>query len=161
MDDREHGYWRDVGTLDAYYEAHMDLVSVHPIFSLYNQKWPIHSWRAPFPPAKFVFDEDHRRGHALDSLVSQGVIISGGLVKKSVLSPMVKVHAGAIVEGSVLLDDVEIGEGAYVSRCIIDKHVKIPPGAVITAEAVDGEAPFTVTDSKIVVIPKREMVTLQ
>ncbi len=161
VDEREHGYWRDVGTLDAYYEAHMDLVSVHPIFSLYNQKWPINSWRAPLPPAKFVFDEDSRRGHALDSLVSQGVIISGGIVKRSVLSPMVKVHAGAIVEGSVLLDDVEVGEGAYVSRCIIDKHVKIPPGAFITAEAVGDSPPFTVTDSKIVVIPKREVVNFR
>ncbi|MCL5047704.1 MAG: glucose-1-phosphate adenylyltransferase [Firmicutes bacterium] len=160
VEEREKGYWRDVGTLDAYYEAQMDLVSVHPIFSLYNKKWPIHSWRAPLPPAKFVFDEEERRGQALDSLVSQGVIISGGTVRQSVLSPMVRVHSGAVVEGSVLLDDVEVGEGAYVSRCIIDKHVTIPPGAVITAETVGDNPSFTVTDSKIVVIPKRETVKL-
>jgi glucose-1-phosphate adenylyltransferase len=160
VDERERGYWRDVGTLDAYYDAHMDLISVHPVFNLYNRQWPILSWLPPTPPAKFVFDEDGRRGHALDSLVSQGVIVSGGTVRRSVLSMGVRVEAGALVEGSVLLDDVEIGRGAIVRNCIIDKQVTVPPGAQIGVDAAADRERFTVSNGGIVVLAKRQVVPL-
>ncbi len=156
VDARERAYWRDVGTLDAYYDAHMDLVSVHPVFSLYNREWPIHSWRSPMPPAKFVFDEDGRRGHALDSLVSQGVIISGATVRRSVLSPGVRVEAGASIEGSVLLDDVEVGERAVVRNCILDKQVIVPPGVELGVDAARDRERFTISDAGIVVLRKRQ-----
>ena len=155
---RERGYWRDVGTIDAYYDAHMDLVSVHPIFSLYNSQWPIYSWQPPLPPAKFVFDDEGRRGMALDSMVSNGVIISGGTVRKSVLSPGVRVEAGALVEGAVLLDDVVISEGAVVRHCIIDKQVVIPPGATIGVDLTQDAERFSCSPAGVVVLPKRQVV---
>jgi glucose-1-phosphate adenylyltransferase len=136
--DRDRGYWRDVGTLDAYYDAHMDLISVHPVFNLYNRKWPILSWHEPLPPAKFVLEDGHgRTGHALDSMVSAGVVVSGGTVRRSILSPGVKVHAGALVEGSVLMHDADIGQGAVVRNAILDKNVVVPAGAQV---GVDLEA---------------------
>ena len=158
VNEREHGYWRDVGTLDAYYDAHMDLVSVHPIFSLYNRSWPILSWYPPMPPAKFVFDDDERRGQALDSLVSPGVIVSGGTVRRSVLSAGVRVDSGALVEGSVLLDDVQVGEGAVVRNCIVDKQVVIPAKSVIGVDPEADRARFTISEAGIVVIQKRQVV---
>lgn len=158
VNEREHGYWRDVGTLDAYYEAHMDLISVHPVFNLYNRQWPILSWFPPTPPAKFVFDEEGRRGQALDSLVSQGVIVSGGTVRRSVLSSGVRIEAGALVEGSVLLDDVEIGEGAIVRNTIIDKQVRVPAGARIGVDPAYDRERFAVSDGGIVVLAKRQEV---
>src|SRR5437773_2240641 len=127
--DRDRWYWRDVGTLDAYYDSHMDLISVHPVFNLYNTEWPILGWHPPLPPAKFVLDAEGRRGTAVDSIVGAGVIVSGGLVRKSVLSTGVRIEEGALVEESVLLDDVRIGPGAVVRRAIIDKNVVVPPGA--------------------------------
>jgi glucose-1-phosphate adenylyltransferase len=101
--ERDAGYWRDVGTLDSYYEAQMDLISVHPVFNLYNQEWPIHTMQISLPPAKFVFDEDGRRGYAVDSIVSAGAIVSGGAVRRSILSPNVLVHSYSEVEDSVLM----------------------------------------------------------
>ncbi|HEU5003727.1 MAG TPA: glucose-1-phosphate adenylyltransferase [Actinomycetota bacterium] len=155
---RDRGYWRDVGTLDAYYEANMDLVSVHPIFNLYNERWPIYSWQSPAPPAKFVFEEGDRRGQALDSLVCAGTIISGGTVRQSIVSPAVHVHAGALVEGSVLLNGVHVGEGAVVRRAIIDKNVVVPPGCRIGVEPeLDGER-FVVSESGVVVIGKNQRI---
>ncbi|CAN5748431.1 glucose-1-phosphate adenylyltransferase [soil metagenome] len=152
--DRERGYWRDVGTLDSYYDGHMDLVSVHPVFNLYNEHWPIYSWHQPLPPAKFVFDEEGRRGVALDSLVSEGAIVSGGRVKQSILSARVFVHTGAEVEGSVLMDRVEVGQGAVVRHAIIDKNVVIPPGYRIGCDpSADAEC-FTVSANGVVVIGK-------
>ena len=128
--DRDRGYWRDVGTLDAYYDAHMDLISVHPVFNLYNRRWPILTWHEPLPPAKFVFEDgEGRTGHALDSMVSAGVVVSGGTVRRSILSPGVRVHSGALVEGSVLMHDVDIGRGAVVRNAILDKNVQVPEGA--------------------------------
>ncbi len=157
--EREHAYWRDVGTLDAYYEAHMDLVSVHPIFNLYNQQWPILSWQPPMPPAKFVFDEDDgRRGHALDSLVSSGVIVAGGTVRRSVLSTGVRVEARALVEGSVLLDGVTVGPGAIVRNCIVDKQVRIPAGAQVGVDAAADRGRFAVSDKGVVVLRKFQEV---
>jgi glucose-1-phosphate adenylyltransferase len=158
--DRDRGYWRDVGTLDAYYEAHMDLISVHPLFDLYNRQWPIYTGHEPLPPAKFVFNEDGRRGQAIDSMVSPGVIVSGGMAERSVLSPGVVLEAGSQVCDSVLLNDVRIGKGAMVRRAIIDKNVYIPDGARIGLDPEHDRARFTVTDEGVVVIGKNQIVTL-
>jgi glucose-1-phosphate adenylyltransferase len=153
--ERDAGYWRDVGTLDSYYEAQMDLVSVHPIFNMYNREWPIHSLHTSQPPAKFVFDQDGRRGMAVDSMVSPNVIVSGGLVRGSILSPGVIVHSYSTVEDSVLMHDVEIGRGAIVRRAIIDKGVKIPPGARIGLDPVaDRQRGFTISEGGVVVLGK-------
>jgi glucose-1-phosphate adenylyltransferase len=151
----DQGYWRDVGTLDAFYDANMDLISVQPMFSLYNLEWPIYSFYGPLPPAKFVFDADGRRGQALDSIVSPGVIVSGGTVRQSVLSPGVRINPGALVEGCVLMDGVQIGEGAVVRRAIIDKQVSIPAGAVIGDDPAGDAHRYTVSDNGVVVIGKR------
>ena len=149
--ERDAGYWRDVGTLDSYYEAQMDLISVHPVFNMYNHEWPIHSFHTSLPPAKFVFDQDGRRGTAIDSMVSPGVIVSGGMVRGSILSPGVIVHSYSQVEDSVLMHGVEIGRGAVVRRAIIDKGVKIPPGARIGVDsAVDRQRGFTVSEGGVV-----------
>ncbi len=152
--DREQGYWRDVGDLDSYYEASMDLVAVDPVFNLYNLEWPIYNLQpATIPPAKFVFDDEGRRGHALDSLVSPGVIVSGGEVRRSILSPGVRVHTGALVEGCVLMDGVHVGRGAVVRRAILDKNVRVPPGARVGVHAGDRSS-FTVSRSGVVAIGK-------
>ena len=156
--ERDAGYWRDVGTLDAYYEAHMDLVSVHPIFNLYNDAWPIYSYQPPYPPAKFVFDFDGRRGQALDSMVASGVVVSGGTVRRSVLSPRVRVSSHSEVEGSVLMDGVVVGRHAVVRRAIVDKNVVIPDGAEIGVDPVADRERFTLSSSGVVVIGKGEKV---
>jgi glucose-1-phosphate adenylyltransferase len=156
--DRDRGYWRDVGTLDTYYDAHMDLISVHPVFNLYNYKWPILTLHEPMPPAKFVFDADGRRGTALDSMVSAGVIVAGGTVRRSILSPRVKVHAGALVEGSVLMHDVHVGPGAIVRNAILDKNVQVPEGARIGVDAELDAARFHRTDGGVVVLGKGQKV---
>jgi glucose-1-phosphate adenylyltransferase len=152
--EREHAYWRDVGTIDAYYDAHMDLISVDPVFDLYNRDWPILSWPEPLPPAKFVFEEPDRVGHAVDSMVCAGVIVSGATVRRSILSPGVHVHARALVEESILMHDVDVGGGAIVRRAIVDKNVRIAPGARIGVDAAADRARFSVSAAGIVVIPK-------
>jgi len=156
--DRDRGYWRDVGTLDTYYDANMDLVSVHPVFNLYNRRWPLYTAGSQLPPAKFVFDDESRTGHALDSIVSAGVIVSGGTIRRSVISPGVLVDAGAVVEDSVIMDDVVIGEGAVVRRAIIDKNVRVPAGARIGGQPELDEQRFTVSTNGVVVIGKGEKV---
>jgi glucose-1-phosphate adenylyltransferase len=156
--ERDRGYWRDVGTVDAYYEAHMDLISVHPVFDLYNRQWPIYTGHDPLPPAKFVFNEEGRRGQAIDSMVSPGVIISGGMTERSVLSPGVYLEAGSQVCDSVLLNDVRIGQGAMVRKAIIDKNVYIGDGAKIGIDPEHDRARFTVTDEGVVVIGKNQVV---
>ena len=156
--DRDRGYWRDVGTIDAYYDAHMDLISVHPIFNLYNNRWPIMTWNDPSPPAKFVFDLDDRRGSAVDSMVCAGVVISGGTVRRSVLSPGVQVHTGALVEDSVLLHGADIGRRAVVRRAIIDKGVRIPEDVQIGVDPEADRARFHVSESGVVVIGKHDIV---
>src|ERR1700704_2130598 len=154
--ERDRGYWRDVGTLDAFYDAHMDLISVFPVFNLYNMEWPILTLPEPLPPAKFVFaDEDGRKGQALDSMVCSGVIISGATVEKSVLSPKVHLHSYAQVEASVLFSGAEVGRGALVRNAILDKDVYVEPGAEVGVDLeADREAGFTVSDGGVVVVPK-------
>jgi glucose-1-phosphate adenylyltransferase len=157
--ERDAGYWRDVGTLDAYYDAHLDLVSVQPIFNLYNRAWPILTANPSLPPAKFVHDEPGRTGHAIESLVSPGCIVSGGEVRQSVLSPGVHVHSRAVVEGCVLLNGVDVGRGATLRRVIIDKNVVVPPGTSIgTDHELDRARGFHVTDGGVVVIGKGQQI---
>jgi len=157
--ERDRGYWRDVGTLDSYYEAQMDLISVHPVFNLYNDQWPIHTSAGSLPPAKFVFDAEGRRGAAYDSMVSAGVIVSGGTVRRSILSPGVSVHSYATVEDSVLLNGVVIGRHAIVRRAILDKSVQVPPGARIGVDPEEDRARgFTVSDNGVVVVGKGDTV---
>ena len=148
-------YWRDIGTLDAYYEAHMDLVDVDPLLNLYDDAWPIRTYQGQFPPAKFVFADQHpggRVGLALDSIVSGGCIISGGKVQKSILSPDVLVDQHADVQESIIMENVEIGEGARIRHAIIDKGVIIPPGTVIGYDLEADRARYTVTEDGIVVV---------
>ncbi len=146
-------YWRDVGTIDAYYEANMDLNHVKPDLNLYNREWPVRSTSYPDPPAKFVFDEVGRRGEAVDSIVSGGCILSGGMVKKSVLGRAVRVHTGAVVEDCVILDNCDIGRRAKVKRAILDKNVRIPVDAEVGYDLdADRARGWHVTESGIVVI---------
>ena len=156
--ERDHGYWRDVGTLDAYYDAHMDLISVDPVFNLYNMEWPILTYHEPLPPAKFVFDEDGRRGQALDSMVGAGVVLSGAVARRSVLSPGVHLHSYAEVEDSILMPGVDVGRNAVVRRAIVDKNVRIADGAQIGVDAeADGER-FAMSPGGVVVIGKGAVV---
>jgi glucose-1-phosphate adenylyltransferase len=156
--ERDKGYWRDVGTIDAFYDAHMDLISISPIFNLYNREWPILTRPDPLPPAKFVFDDEDRRGQALDSMVCAGVVISGGTARRSVLSPGVRLHSWAEVEDSVLFQDVDVGQKAVVRRAIVDKNVRIAPGATIGVDPEADRRRFHISDSGIVVIGKGETV---
>jgi glucose-1-phosphate adenylyltransferase len=157
--DRDRGYWRDVGTLDAFYDAHMDLISVFPVFNLYNMEWPILTLPEPLPPAKFVFADKGRTGRALDSMVCSGVIISGASVNRSVLSPSVRVHSYAEVDGSVLFPGVEVDQRAVVRNAILDKDVVVEPGAQVGVDLDSDRARFTVSDGGVVVVPKGERVT--
>jgi glucose-1-phosphate adenylyltransferase len=158
-EERDRGYWRDVGTLDSYYDAHMDLISVSPAFNLYNKAWPIYSWHHPAaPPAKFVFDAEGRRGQALDSIVSEGTIVAGGTVRRSVVSANVRVNPGALVEGSVLLSGVRVGEGAVLRNAIVDKNVMIEDGAQVGIDAELDAKRFSVSENGIVVVRKNERV---
>ncbi|MBM3766554.1 MAG: glucose-1-phosphate adenylyltransferase [Acidobacteria bacterium] len=145
-------YWRDVGTIDAYYDANMDLRSVNPELNLYNREWKLRTAGFEDPPAKFVFDEAGRRGTAIDSIVSGGSILSGGLVKGSVLGRGVRVHTGAIVEDSILFDNVDIGRHAKIRRAILDKNVRIPEGAEIGYNLGEDRKRHYVTESGIVVV---------
>jgi glucose-1-phosphate adenylyltransferase len=147
--DRDRGYWRDVGTLDSYHDAHMDLVSVHPIFNLYNRRWPILSNLPPFPPAKFV-----EGGNAHESMVGAGTIISGAHVRTSVISEGVAVDAGAYVEGSVVMPGVRIGRNAVVRRAILDKNVVIPDGAQVGVDLDADRRRYTVSPGGVVCLGK-------
>lgn len=155
-------YWRDVGTLDAYYEANMDLVSVDPQLNLYNRAWPIRTYNGPNPPAKFVFNEGEsepaRIGRAMDSIVCSGTVVSGGTVTHSILSPLVRVNSYATVEDSILFEGVEIGRNAKIRNAIIDKHVVIPDGAEIGFDPEQDRANgYQVTESGLVALAKSVM----
>lgn len=155
-------YWRDVGTLDAYYEANMDLVRVDPLLNMYDEVWPIRTYHPSFPPPKFVFaeyGEGSRRGEALDSIVCQGTIVSGGHVRGSILGPNTRINSYAEVEDSILFEGVDIGRHARVRRAIIDKGVRIPPGTEIGYDLQrDRARGLTISDSGIVVIAKADGV---
>lgn len=154
-------YWRDVGTLDTLFEANMDLIAVHPPFNLYDTSWPIRTYHAPLPPPKFVFADMHenqpRAGLALDSLVSQGSIVSGGRVERSILSPNVRINSYADVRESILLSNVTIGRHARIRRAIIDKSVQVPEGMEIGYDLdLDRQRGFHVTETGLVVIAKSD-----
>ncbi len=152
--ERDKGYWRDVGTVDAFYEAHMDLISVHPVFNLYNQKWPIHTAETGnLPPAKFV-----KGGIAQSSMVSAGCIISAGTVRNSVLSENVIVEEGATVDGCVIMPGVRIGKDAVVRHAIIDKNVKISDGTIVGVDRNSDQERFTISAGGVVCIGKNEVV---
>ncbi|WP_126415566.1 glucose-1-phosphate adenylyltransferase [Trueperella bialowiezensis] len=153
--ERDRNYWRDVGTIDMFHEANMDLISVNPIFNLYNDKWPLYTGYTGLPPAKFVYGHRERLGHALDSIISPGVIISGGEVIGSVLSPHVRVNSWSSVRDSVLFDGVNVGRNATVVGAILDKYVNVEEGAQIGIDHDhDRERGFHVSDGGIVVVPK-------
>jgi glucose-1-phosphate adenylyltransferase len=158
---RKPSYWRDVGDIDAYYKANIDLVKVTPEFNLYDRNWPIRTYEGKFPPAKTVWggEEDKSRiGQAINSLVSNGCIISGGLVRYSILSPCVRINSFSEVYDSIIMHGTEIGRYAKVRRAIIDKNVKIAPGVQIGYDLEQDKKRFTVSDSGIVVIPKGSVV---
>jgi glucose-1-phosphate adenylyltransferase len=154
-------YWRDIGTLQAYYEANMDLVTVSPQFNLYDQHWPVRTYQPQLPPVKMVFadpGEGARRGEALDSIISTGCVISGGSVHRSVLSAQVRVNSYASVEDSVLMDGVNIGRRAKVKNAIVDKYVDILPDTTIGYDLAEDRKRFHVTEGGIVVIPKGRII---
>jgi len=158
---RDAGYWRDVGTIDAYFDAHMDLRTVEPTFNLYNDRWPILTHTEALPPAKFVHDSGDRVGRAIDSLVSNGVIVSGGLVRGSVLSPGVRVNSWATVDRAVLLDNVVVGRHAEIRNAIIDKNVIVPEGAKVGVDSEhDLARGFKISHGGITVVGKGQKVPL-
>jgi len=161
LNQKEAKYWRDIGTIDAYWEANIDLIAVTPVFNLYDKDWPIRTYQGQNPPAKFVFaqeEEGGRLGVALDSIVCGGCIVSGGRVQSSVLSPNVRVNSYADVRDSVILENVEIGRYCKIQRAIIDKDVKVPPQTVIGYDREDDKKRFSVTESGVVVVSKEMML---
>jgi len=162
MNRKAEPYWRDVGTLDSYYQANMDLIAVDPVLNLYDRDWPIRTYQPQLPPPKFVFGDqgigpEVRRGEAIDSMVCNGCIISGGHVYRSILSPNVRINSYALVEDSILFEGVDVGRHCRIRRAIIDKGVRIPPGTRLGYDLEhDCRRGFTVTESGVVVVPKNE-----
>ena len=154
---KQAAYWRDVGTLDAYFQANMDLIQVDPILNLYDRDWPIHTYQPPYPPPKFVHTDPDRRGAAYNSIVCQGSIVSGGQVYRSILSPGVRINSFALVEDAILLDGVEVGRHARVRRAIIDKDVRIPNHFEVGFDPdADRARGFALTDDGVTVVAKAE-----
>jgi glucose-1-phosphate adenylyltransferase len=151
---KEALYWRDVGTLEAYYEASMDLVSVNPVFNLYDSKWPIRTYQRQYPPAKFVFGEPGRTGSAIDSIIAAGCVISGATVKNSVMSPDVRVNSYCEVESSIIFSHVNIGRHCKIRKAIIDRNVHIPEGSVIGFDQEEDKQKYFVSDSGITVVTR-------
>jgi glucose-1-phosphate adenylyltransferase len=146
-------YWRDIGTLDAYFDASMDLCQVNPEFNLYDPEWPLRTYQPQAPPAKFVFaEQDKRCGQALDSIISSGCIISGSRVKGSVLCPNVRVHSFCDIDQTILMPGVRVGRHACIRRAIVDRDVLIPRGALIGFDAAEDRRRHTVTDGGVVVV---------
>jgi glucose-1-phosphate adenylyltransferase len=156
MNQKDAKYWRDVGTLDAYFEANMDLVSIDPQFNLYDKEWPIRTHVRSYPPAKTIWDLQHegRVGAAINSILSQGSIVSGGRVKNSVLSPEVRINSYSEIDQCILMNGVDVGRHAKLHRVIVDKYVRIPPHIEIGYNPAEDRRRFTVTDSGVVVIPR-------
>jgi glucose-1-phosphate adenylyltransferase len=154
---KQAAYWRDVGTLDAYFQTSMDLIQVDPILNLYDRDWPIHTYQPPMPPPKFVHTDDIRRGAAFNSIVCQGAIVSGGQVYRSIISPGVRINSFSLVEDAILFDGVEVGRYAKIRRAIIDKDVKVPPHFQIGYDrALDLSRGLTITDEGVTVVAKAE-----
>jgi glucose-1-phosphate adenylyltransferase len=158
--DRDRGYWRDVGTLDSFYEAHMDLIATTPIFNLYNMDWPIFTEVGSWPPAKFVHSRDDRQGRAVESMISPGVVVSGAAVTRCVVSPNVRINSWATVEESVLMEGVQVGRRAVIRRAILDKNVIVPEGAQIGVDLDRDRKLYTVSDDGVVVIGKGQKIEL-
>jgi glucose-1-phosphate adenylyltransferase len=157
--ERDRHYWRDVGTLDSYYDAHMDLVAPLPVFNLYNDKWPVYTFGRTLPPAKIVYDGEFGAGEVSDSILCNGAIVSGAGVRRSVLSPRVRIAPGSTVEGSILMDDVVIERGATVRNTILDKNVVVPSGVSIGVDlAHDAARGFTVSPAGVVAVAKGAIV---
>jgi glucose-1-phosphate adenylyltransferase len=151
---KEALYWRDVGTLEAYYDASMDLVSVSPVFNLYDKAWPIRTHQRQYPPAKFVFGEPGRTGTAIDSIIATGCVVSGGTVNNSILSPDVRVNSYSQVESSIIFSHVNIGRHCRVRRAIIDRDVHIPEGSVIGFDPQEDRQKYFVSDGGITVVTR-------
>jgi glucose-1-phosphate adenylyltransferase len=157
MKAEERGYWKDVGTLDSYYEANMDLIHVSPQLNLYNYKWPILTNQGNLPPAKTVFDDDDRRGQNIDSYVCAGCITSGSTVRRSIIGPLSKINSYSLVEDSILFENVTIGRHVKIRKVIIDKNVVIPDGSMIGYDLEEDLAKgYTVTESGIVVVSRKD-----
>src|ERR1700690_2862706 len=153
---KETAYWRDVGTVDAYYEANMDLVAVSPVFNLYDKSWPLNTWQQQYPPAKFVFADPERTGTALDSIVGAGSIISGGRVNKSVLGLDVRVNSYCEVDQRIFFNHVNVGRRSRIRNAIIDRPVNLPAGTVIGYDLEADRARYSVTDKGVIVVVRPE-----
>lgn len=156
-EEKETGYWRDVGTIDSYFQANMDLITVDPVFNLYNYRWPFRTVHYDYPAAKFVFANfnEKRTGIALDSMVSEGCIVSGGVVNRSILSPRVMVHSYSRIDDSILMHGVDVGRYAKISNAILDKGLKVPRGCEIGYDAeADRQRGLYVSEGGVVVVPK-------
>ncbi len=149
-------YWRDVGTLDAYFEASMDLIQIDPVFNLYDPEWPLRTYQPQFPPAKFVFEEDGRRGSAISSIVSHGCIVSGSTINRSILSPNVRVHSYCEIEDSILMPNVTVHRHARIRRAVVDRDVELPRGAIVGHDPAEDRRRHTVSEGGIVVVTPGE-----
>jgi glucose-1-phosphate adenylyltransferase len=153
---KESQYWRDVGTLDAYFDASMDLIQVDPVFNLYDPDWPMRTYQPQFPPAKFVFNQEGRRGEATESIVSLGCIVSGSRVQRSILAPNVRVHSYCDIQDSILMPNAIVNRNARIRRAILDSDVEIPTGAVVGYDPAEDRRRHTVTENGVVVVTAGE-----